>query len=295
MKQLFYCLAFLVIAGCSSAQSYEVGTRVKLKWSDNWYEGTIVELGDKQYKVDLDNLGAEYTQWHTKDKLVLLKANTQTKNKPVQGQANQEPTTPVKGLTGKLYLRTSFFGTSLSISTIFLSSNGVIVRDAKNGVDPLDIEKEKQLNAYNTGTYTINGDKMNISWSDGKTASWRMEYKNVVLSGLDGGVVTLQSKMPAGYKLNGRFAAAGVTANASSSQTYTFKSDGTFSLKSTGNVDNTEETGTATDNKNGQYTITGNTLFLKFNNGQTTRSVICISTIGDKQHLVINRGSYPQE
>lgn len=289
MKQLLYCFIFLVIGGCSSAQSYEVGTRVKLKWSDKWHEGTIIEMSDSQYKVDLDNLGSDYTHWHTKDKLFLLS------NKPAKGNTNKISQSPTKGMSGKLYLRTSFFGTSLSISTIFLSNNGVIVKDAKNGVDPVDLEKEKQQNSFNTGTYIINGDKMNINWNNGKTSSWRMEYKNGVLSALDGGIVTLQTKMPAGYKLNGRFAAAGVTSNASSSQTYTFNNDGTFRVKSTGNVDNTEETGTVTDNKNGQYTIEGNTLFLKFNNGQITRSVICISNIGGKKHLIINRGSYPQE
>lgn len=202
---------------------------------------------------------------------------------------------PAPGITGDLYLRTSFFGTSLSISTLFLSKDGIIVRDAKHGVDPLDLEKEKQDNSYNTGTYTIREGKMDIRWNDGKSASWRVEYKNGVMSGLDGGVVALQKKMPSGYKLNGRFAALGVTANASSSQSYTFNEDGTFGLKATAAVDNGEEAGKSTDHRNGRYAVSGNTLTLHFNNGQTTRSVICIHTIGGKKHLIINRGSYPQE
>lgn len=252
-------LILAAFAALASAQSFEAGSGVKGRWAEFRDEGKTA--------------------------------------KPETGVNPFIKTTglPATGITGDLYLRTSFFGTSLSISTLFLSKDGIIVRDAKHGVDPLDLEKEKQDNSYNSGTYTIRDGKMDIRWNDGKSVSWRVEYKNGVMSGLDGGVVTLQKKMPSGYKLNGRFAALGVTANASSSQSYTFNEDGTFGLKSTAAVDNGEETGKSTDHKNGRYTVSGNTLTLHFNNGQTTHSVICIHTLGGKKHLIINRGSYPQE
>ena len=54
--------------------------------------------------------------------------------------------------------------------------------------------------------------KMHITWQDGKTADWDLEYDKGEISAIDGGIVTLQTGMPAGYKLDGQYAASAMLA-----------------------------------------------------------------------------------
>ena len=199
---------------------------------------------------------------------------------------------------GTLYLRTYMwtgaYGTSLDISWLYLGNDGVIVRNPKHGVDPLDVAKEKADNAKNTGTWNMEGNKILVSWSDGKQMSWSFEKEKGVVSSIDGGIVTVQSGMPAGYRLEGKYAALSVLPNVSNSQTIVFKNDGTFSMNSTGTVTTSDVSGVASSDKEGKYTITGNTLTLTFGNGEIKKSVITIWDTGNEKNLVINTRYFPQ-
>lgn len=199
---------------------------------------------------------------------------------------------------GTLYLRTYMwtgaYGSNLDISWLYFSNDGVLVRNPKHGVDPLDAAKEKADNAKNTGTWKIEGNKILVSWSDGKQASWSFEKKNGVMSIIDGGIVTVQSGMPAGYRLEGKYAALSVLPNVSNSQTLVFKKDGTFSMNSTGTVTTSDVSSIASSDNEGKYTITGNTLTLTFGNGDVKKSVITIWDMGDEKNLVINTRYFPQ-
>lgn len=199
---------------------------------------------------------------------------------------------------GTLYLRTYMwtgaYGSNLDISWLYFSNDGVLVRNPKHGVDPLDPAKEKADNAKNTGTWKIEGNKILVSWSDGKQASWSFEKEKGVMSIIDGGIVTVQSGMPADYRLEGKYAALTVLPNVSNSQTLVFKKDGTFSMNSTGAIATSDVSSVASSDKEGKYTITGNTLTLTFGNGEVKKSVITIWDMGDEKNLVINTRYFPQ-
>lgn len=197
---------------------------------------------------------------------------------------------------GALYLRTYTwtgpYGTSLDISWLYFGNDGVLIRDPQNGVNPPDAEKE---NAGNTGTWKLEGDKMLIKWRDGKEESWSYEKEKGDFSIINGGIVTLQSGMPANYRLEGRYAASSALPNVSNTQTLTFKKDGTFTMNSTGAISMPETSAISSSDNAGTYTITGNTLTLKFNNGEEKKSVITIFDMGSKKSLVINTRHFPQE
>ena len=167
------------------------------------------------------------------------------------------------------------------------------MRNPVAGANPIDLAKEKTKNASNTGTYTTQGDKLNISWSNGKKANWRVEKDGARLKGMDGGVVTQPKAMPAGYKLEGNYAGSAVAPNVSASSTFTFKKDGTFQLKKTGTV-TTEDGGSIASSQNsGTYNITGNTLTLKFADGKVEKALINILDFAGDKYLIINQGRYP--
>jgi hypothetical protein len=196
---------------------------------------------------------------------------------------------------GKLYLQSYFFN-GLSLSWIYLGNDGTIVRNPKNGVDPVDYNLEKQNNADNAGTYKINDKKMHIIWQDGKTADWDLEYDKGEISAIDGGIVTLQTGLPAGYKLDGQYAASAMLANVGQVQTFVFKNDGTFTLSTLGVVETKDVGATAEGNKKGTYSITGNTMRINFDDGEKIVAVITVfGKDGEKKFLVLNNSSFPQE
>lgn len=196
---------------------------------------------------------------------------------------------------GKLYLRSTFFN-GLSLSWIYLGNDGTIVQDPKNGADPVDINLEKQNNADNVGTYKMNDKKMEVTWQNGKTAEWSLEYDKEEISAIDGGIVTLQKGMPSGYMLDGQYAASAMLPNVGQIQTFVFKPNGTFTLNTMGVV-RTEDAGSTSEAKTkGTYSIKGNTMKINFDNGQKIVGVITVfGDAAEKKFLVLNNSSFPQE
>ncbi len=201
--------------------------------------------------------------------------------------------------SGDLYLRTymwtGMYGSSLDISWIYMDKKGNIVKNPKHGVNPVDLTKEKQTNAKNTGTYKVAGNKLNITWSDGKTATWSLEKEGGKYSIIDGGITTIQDPMPKNYRIEGQYAASVVLPNVAASHTIVFKKDGTFSDSRLGTVTTPDVTGSSEKGSAGTYDISGNTLTMKFNDGKVEKSVICIWDMDGKKNLVINGSYYPQE
>jgi hypothetical protein len=196
---------------------------------------------------------------------------------------------------GKLYLRTTLFN-GLSISWVYLGNDGMIVLNPKNGVDPLDIEQEKQNNAGNVGAYKINDNKMQITWLDGKTTEWSLEYDKGEMSAMDGGLVSLQTGLPAGYMLDGQYAASAMLPNVGQIRTFVFKPDGTFTLNTMGVVQTEDMGSTSQNDQKGTYTINGNTMRINFENGDKVVGVITVFGSGDeKKFLVLNNSSFPQQ
>lgn len=201
---------------------------------------------------------------------------------------------------GKLYFRTymwtGMYGSSLDLSWIFLGNDGTIVVDPENGVNPISYSAELQNNARNVGKYKIAGDKLNITWNNGKTDAWSLGFRDGEISTMNGGIVTRPKPVPANYKLSGQYAAGAVLPNVSSVHTLVFSNDGTFSLKKSGAVSTADVSALSQSASKGTYKISGNTLWLNFDNGETQIGTIYIWEQGEgKRHLVINKSSYPQE
>ena len=207
--------------------------------------------------------------------------------------------TEINAPKGNLYLRTymwtGMYGTSLDISWIYMDEDGNIVKNPKHGVNPVDWAKEKQDNAKYTGTYKIEGDKLNISWSDGKTASWSLEKKDGEYSIIDGGITTKQEGLPEDYRIEGQYASSVVLPNVAATSTLVFKKDGTFTSSNYGTVSTHDVSGESKSANTGTYQISGNTLTMKFPDGKVEKSVITIWDMDGQKNLVINSKYYPQE
>ncbi|MDQ6757131.1 MAG: hypothetical protein M3004_09360 [Bacteroidota bacterium] len=217
-------------------------------------------------------------------------------NKTVNIPAN----IPGGNSNGKLYFRTlmlmSSYGNSLELSWLFLGNNGTIVRDPKHGVNPINFSAELADNADNAGKYKISNNKLNVTWQNGRTENWGLEYDHGELSAVDGGLVSRPDALPANYKISGQYAASAVLPGVSSVQTFVFSKDGTFTLNRLGTVHTAEVGGKSESNSNGTYTIGGNTLHLNFANGEKQVATIWMWDQGNgKHHLVINKSSFPQE
>jgi len=201
---------------------------------------------------------------------------------------------------GTTYLRTVFwansFGGSLDISWIYLGKDGSIVRDPKHGLDPVDMAAEKNDNAENAGTYKIEDDKLKITWANGKTDEWSVEKKDGEIDAMDGGLVSVPEKFGSDDHIQGQFAATAFSPGFSNVQTMVFKKDGTFSLTSSNAVSNEVTTAYGESNQKGKYELNGNTIRLKFDNGnQSVASIAHWKEADGKLMLVINNNSFPQE
>ncbi len=84
--------------------------------------------------------------------------------------------------------------------------------------------------------------------------------------------------------------------NVSSVQTLVFSNDGTFTLNKQGAVSTSDMSAISKSDSKGTYKITGNTLWLNFDNGETHTGTIWIWDLDKgKRNLVINRSYFPQE
>lgn len=193
--------------------------------------------------------------------------------------------TPPPG-KGTLYLESYIVG-GLRIGWLWLGDDGTFVRDPKFGVDPVNIAMEKEHNANNAGTYTKKGNTISVTFYNGKKENWPMEYNNGKLNTIDGWFVATQTALPANYKLNGKFSASFYTGNISKQQTYTFNNDGTLTISGVATVRTGVTGATAGSSQKGSYSIKGNTLTIKMENGEQTLAVIGVLP-GSKPSLIIN-------
>jgi hypothetical protein len=170
--------------------------------------------------------------------------------------------------------KTYISGASSEPFVFYLAKDNIIIRNPRNGVNPVNVSAEKKNNPANVGNYTIEADKMKVKWSDGTTSEWRVAYSTVVIYGLNGAVVSPLKPMPPNYSLNSIYKAQGLK---NSNENITFKADGNF-------IDPAGQ--------KGRYSILGNTLTLAYENGQSARSVISLNTVAGKRYLAINNTSY---
>ncbi|HEX8377072.1 MAG TPA: hypothetical protein VF602_04590 [Pedobacter sp.] len=289
-----------------------IGSKVSFVAVDGkTYTGTITQIQGNQYKVKYDNV--DFDAWLTAPQFRVVQTKTaagaKITNKAVNGtppaQATAQKQTnriaPVSGSTkGKLYFRTmswmNQYGTTLDLSWIFLGDNGMIVRDPKHGVNPINYQAELADNANNVGKYSIANKVLKVTWQNGKTTSWSLESANGELTAIDAGIVSRPAALPNNFRISGQYAAGAFLPNVSSVQTLVFNTNGTFTQSKSGAVHNNDVSAISKSDNKGTYNITGNTLQLNFDNGEKLVAVIRIWDMGKgKKHLVINRSSFPQE
>lgn len=209
-------------------------------------------------------------------------AGSVTPAKEAENDAAANPAPPA----GKLYLRTFYWAMSnmLEVNWIYLGKDGTIVKDPKHGTAPLDPAKEKRDNPAKTGTYTLTGDRMNITWSNGKEENWEAIKKDGIFTSLNGGVVSLADPLPPGYRMALVYPAKTFFDGASSASRITFTRDGR--LRFSGSNDHPA----IANGTGGNYTIRGNTLVLEFDGGVIARANICLLDEGPdhSRELVVN-------
>ncbi len=217
---------------------------------------------------------------------------------PVAGDSPAEETVKTENRReenqkGTLYLRSYIVG-GLSIGWLWLGDDGSFVENPVRGANPIDMAAEKELNAANSGTFTKNGDVLTVNYFTGKTEQLKMEYLDGKLNTIDGWFVAPQEGLPNNYKLNGNFTGNFKIGYLSKAQTYSFSNDGTLELKGMATVNVDGAGGTATgEAEKGTYTINGNTLNIRMNNGD--QSVALIGVIpGEKPSIIINYTMFMQ-
>lgn len=254
----------------------------------------------QQNKIPVTANGKKDNEVNTEKKLPAAKPTpplnqSSVKNKPQSSTLSGKSTS-----TGKLYFRTfmwtSMYGSSLELKWIFLGNDGTIVVNPKNGVNPINYTAELANNKDNVGQFKITGNQMNITWQNGKTTEWSLEHKGGDITAIDAGIVSRPKPVAANYKLSGQYAASTVLPNVSSVHTLVFQNDGTFKLNKSGAVSTRDVSALSQSDSKGTYKISGNTLWLNFDNGESQVATIYIwEQDGGKRHLVINQSSYPQE
>lgn len=178
----------------------------------------------------------------------------------------------------KLYLRTVQWGLGgLELSWIYLDeSKGLIVKNPRFGVNPLDEGKERAENPATIGSYELKGDRMHVKWADGNENDRGAEFKDGELSAWDAGLC-IRAK-PFTYRHLDDLTYEGNLAfgNVSNNTTIRFGKDGRFSMRAMGAVSGTDLLQGAiseTPEQTGAYDIEGNTITFKYDDGKVWQAV----------------------
>jgi len=229
---------------------------------------------------------------------LLLLAGCTSHDKQSDGPSRSDSDTESEGT---VYLRSRVwnnpYGGYTEYTWFYLSDDGVIVRNARHGMNPINPEKEKEDNEKNIGTYKERQKKLFIKWEDGKRDTFDFNRDDPSELGIDGGLVTVPNAFDDDHRIKGQFAYTSFNPMLSKVNTIVFKKNGTFELTNSTSVNVKDVTGTYGENStSGKYKITGNTLTLKFANGNVEKSNIAYWKNDDGSLLlVINNKTFPQE
>jgi hypothetical protein len=193
----------------------------------------------------------------------------------------------IKGQSG-LFMRTQFWGSQLEISWLYFTDKKVI-RNPMHGVNPIQLEKELATNSKNIADYTLAGNKMNLKWGDGRAHTVNVEFKNGVLSAFDGGLCGKTKPFPYKYFPDLTYSGLASYGNVTRSVTMFLGKDGKFSSNIIGAVSGSGNfTGVAssTNSKSGTYSINGNTINFRYDDGSEWRPIAQPYDMG-KQEMII--------
>jgi hypothetical protein len=203
-----------------------------------------------------------------------------------------------------LYLRTLYAGGHLDISSVYFAAGNKIAVDPNDGVDPFDFDAAAKKRPDLVGTYKLNGDKIDITWANGKSDSFSVEFEKGKISALNGGLMSKADAFPKDKKLAATYANIGTTKNVSGSFTITLTSDGKFTTDGLGGIRGIPgNTGVAEKITQGTYKLSGNTLILTTSDGaETKHTVMPFSTALDPakakmsdEHLIFDSANLKRE
>lgn len=206
---------------------------------------------------------------------ISLFACSQTGSKTKKATAKK--TTTAQSPTGRLYLRSIMYITTgkVDISWYYLGDDGSLVKNPKNGVQPVNIKAEKLNNNSNTGTYKITGSKIEIKWASGDVSVLPLKFKDGDISEMDiMGTMIRQKGLPKDFILSGDFKGF------NNGGAYIFESDGAFARSL--NEDGEQVV------KSGTFLVKGNNLILTFSDGSKEQCLIALLD----EDLVINTSFY---
>lgn len=191
-----------------------------------------------------------------------------------------EKTTATQSPNGRLYLRSIMYITTgkVDISWYYLDDDGTLVKNPKNGVQPVNIKAEKLNNSNNTGSYKITGSKIEIKWATGDVSVLPLKFKNGDISEMDVmGTMVRQKGLPEDFALNGSFKGF------NNGGAYIFETDASFARS-------LYEDGAQVE-KSGTFSVKGNNLVLTFSDGSKEQCLIARLD----EDLVINTSFYTLE
>lgn len=177
---------------------------------------------------------------------------------------------------GQLYVRTQFWtGGQLDVAWLYLSEDGVIVRNPVHGADPIDLAKEEQDNKSQTGRYVRDGDRLTVTWGDGTVQDVPVKYEGGEMTNFDGGITARATPFPADTFGDVNYSGRAAYDNVSNTATFAFTKDGTFESFAVGAIDEKklgkdETSGSAMSaaSGSGRYSVRGNTVMFDYTDGK---------------------------
>jgi hypothetical protein len=192
-----------------------------------------------------------------------------------------------------------FVGGSIQQLYFFFTPAGYAYADVPpGGLERFDFAQAAKDSPGATGTYVVKGDKLTIKFADGKERE--LEYGVDQEKGhvkLDGLYAHKAKPFKEGATFDGEYSGGAAVGGGSgtfvgSSRTFAFKPDGGYTLSSTGSVafknPGAEGGGGGTSKESGAYSVSGNTLELKREDGKTTRHTIFPYELDKKVRLNID-------
>ncbi len=200
---------------------------------------------------------------------------------------------------GQLYMRTQFWtGGQLDVTWLYLTGDGVIVRNPVHGADPIDLTKEEQDNRSQTGRYVRDGDRMTITWDDGRVQDVAVKFENGTMTDFDGGISARATPFPADNFGDVSYAGRAAYDNVSNNLTIKFTKDGTFESFAIGAIDEKKEDDGKTSGSalsagsgGGRYSVRGNTVTFDYTDGKHVVMLGQPYDMGDGE-IILNSALY---
>lgn len=187
-------------------------------------------------------------------------------------------------------MRTSYFSSQLSISWLYFYDETTLIMNPVFGINPVDINKEMQYNKKNIAKYKAIQNKMDLIWGDGRKMTVNVEYTNGVLSAFDAGGCLLAVPFQANTLHNKVYFGLASAGPVTRTATIRFGADGKFAMNKLGAIageGNFTGVATAGNDKKGTYTVKGNTIHFKFDDGTSWIALAQPFDMG-KDEIIIN-------